>query len=1069
MSSALQSFIRTARYARYLPEKKRRETWSEMVTRVMDMHKVFYAKQLLASPELNAEFNKVTQAMLDKKVLGSQRALQFGGSAVLNKHARMYNCTATYIDRARSFQEVVWLLLCGCGAGVSVQQHHIAKLPNITNPDPSDRKDFIIPDTIEGWANSVGVLLSSYFTSEQPHPEFAGHEVVFDFSEVRPKGSPISNMGGTAPGHQPLKKALGKIRGVIDRCLKSGRRALRPIDAFDIVMHSSDAVIAGGIRRSAVLTMFSLEDDEMMKAKTGNWFVDNPQRGRSNNSVVLMRDQVTREQFNSIIDSTRQMGEPGFIWTDDKEALYNPCVPANTMVMTDEGTKKVGNLVGVPFTALVDGRPYQSKGFFQTGVKQLLKLITDQDHDLRTTANHKIFAMRKADVEKDESNWIEMGDLKVGDYVKLHNHSTRIEENLQFSTGWLLGTSAAHGGPEFCYDEEDNLYRIAVRHMRAFDGHAECKDEQIQSIKFDDLFTQFIGTGNWNLVHIQCKSFQMGFIQGFISHASIIRNVDPRCKSQHTPVMYVQSSETLATKSVRVVLTKFGITSFASPSGFEIHDDIVRVPFNLDSDDGDVLENIKAQANDWVRIKSITLNKTVPVFDCTVDEAHCFDANGIVVHNCVEVGMYAHLASGDEEKKDHGPSGSQGCNLSEINMKAVTNADEFYDACDAAAIVGTLQAGYTEFPYLGEVTEAIFRREALIGVGMTGMMDTPHIAFNPDIQTRGAEIVKATNARIAAMIGINQAARCTVVKPSGSTSCILGTSSGVHPHHSRKYFRRVQANKLEAPLQFYKHINPDAVEESVWSANKTDDVITFLCEASKDAWIKSGVGSAQLLEHVRSTQENWVWSGTNQDLCTLPGLTHNVSNTITVGPDEWDDVAAYIYDNRKYFAGVSLLSASGDKDYQQAPFQAVMDPAEQVAAYGDAQPFASGLIIHALQAFDNNLFNACACLLGMGEKLDMPEMKELDDPEAGSIESMKVTFAKLTWVARAKKFANRYFEDDVKKMTYCLKDVDAWKTWCDLSRTYKPIIWENFREETDTTNPHTLVACSGDSCELTKI
>ena len=281
-----------------------------------------------------------------------------------------------------------------------------------------------------------------------------------------------------------------------------------------------------------------------------------------------------------------------------------------------------------------------------------------------------------------------------------------------------------------------------------------------------------------------------------------------------------------------------------------------------------------------------------------------------------------------------------------------------------------------------------------------------------------------------------------------STSCVLGTASGIHPHHAKRYIRRVQANKLEFPLQKFTEVNPLAVEESVWSSNKTDMVISFLCEVPAGAITKNQMSAIELLEKVKLCQQNWVEYGTNEELCVRPYLRHNVSNTITIKPAEWNDVADYIYKNRKFFAGISLLPASGDKDYPQAPFTTVYTPQEIVKEYGDASVFASGLIVDGLRVFSDNLWRACDIVLYNNQELNEEQ---------------------LDWVRRAIQFADRYFGGDARRMTYCLKDVNNWKKWVDLSREYKEIDWSQVEEDTpdavDVTTT-TAVACNGNQCEV---
>ena len=407
---------------------------------------------------------------------------------------------------------------------------------------------------------------------------------------------------------------------------------------------------------------------------------------------------------------------------------------------------------------------------------------------------------------------------------------------------------------------------------------------------------------------------------------------------------------------------------------------------------------------------------------------------------CAEISLYP--------VDDEGNAGWQFCNLTEINGKKADTEENFYKACRVGAIIGTLQGSYTSFPYVGETTEKITRREALLGVSITGMMDSPDILFDAAIQRNGAKIVKEMNQRIAEIIGINQAARTTCIKPAGSTSCILGTASGIHPHHAKRYFRRVQANRQENPVQHFKKFNKRAVEQSVWDPNGVTEVITFLCEVPVGAKTKNQIDALKLLESVKLTQQNWVRYGTNVNLCARSGMRHNVSNTIHVKEHEWDDVADFIYKNRKDFAGVSLLPYSGDKDYVQAPFCAVPYPNDILREYGPGSFFASGIIEGALMAFGGDLWAASDAVLGTGERL------------------LEVNMVKRAWAQSAIKFAESHFDGDVRKMTYCLKDIYNLKLWEKLSKEYRDVNWTAMTEDGDNVEFTQEAVCSGGSCEL---
>lgn len=321
-------------YSRWNEDAQAYETWEQAVARVMAMHKKKYAH--LLTPALEAEMAKAQKSYEAKSVLGAQRALQFGGEQLLRNEARMYNCASSWADRPEFFQEAMQLLLCGSGVGFSVQKRHVNKLPAIVRRSPKRTKTFQIPDSIEGWADAFGVLLSSFYEDRAPFPQYQGVQVHFDFSLIRPKGAYISG-GFKAPGPEPLRQALALCEDLLARELQQApRTALRPIVVYDFVMFMADAVLSGGVRRSATLCMFDKDDEEMLKAKTGDWWVTNPQRGRSNNSVILVRGELNREEWAGIMKNVKEFGEPGFIFTEDPDFTYNPLTTRAVMAANDE-------------------------------------------------------------------------------------------------------------------------------------------------------------------------------------------------------------------------------------------------------------------------------------------------------------------------------------------------------------------------------------------------------------------------------------------------------------------------------------------------------------------------------------------------------------------------------------------------------------------------------------------------------------------------------------------------------------------------------------------------------------
>lgn len=560
------------KYARYLPKKERRETWKELVTRNKKMHLKKY-------PDLKEEINQAYKYVYAKKVLPSMRSMQFGGKPIEVAPNRIYNCCFLPIDDWRSFSETMFLLLGGTGVGYSVQKHHVEKLPEIQKPNGKRTRRFLIADSIEGWADSVKALMRSYFQG--------GSKLRFDFSDIRPKGSRLLTSGGKAPGPQPLKECLLKIEGILSE--KEDGDQLSTIEVHDIVCHIADAVLAGGIRRAALISLFSADDEEMLAAKTGRWWEQNPQRGRANNSVVLMRHRITKEYFVDLWNRVKASGagEPGFYFTNDKDWGTNPCCE-------------------------IALRPYQF------------------------------------------------------------------------------------------------------------------------------------------------------------------------------------------------------------------------------------------------------------------------------------------------------------CNLCEVNVSDVDTQEEYEARVTAAAFIGTLQAGYTDFHYLRDVWRRNTEKDALIGVSMTGIASGNVLELN---MKKAAQAVKKENKRVASLIGIKPANRTTCVKPAGTTSLTLGTSSGIHAWHNDYYIRRLRVGKNE-PIYTHLLVFHDSLVEDEYFRPHDTAVISVPQQAPEGA-ITRNESSLQLLKRVKRVSDEWVKSG------HVRGQnTHNVSATVSIKDAEWIDVGEWMWENRKSYNGLSVLPHDGDgHTYVQLPFE----------------------------------------------------------------------------------------------------------------------------------------------------
>ena len=562
------------KYAKFLPNKERRETWEDIVHRNMQMHTQKYPA---IADEIN---NTYMNYVMPKKVLPSMRSLQFGGTPISKSPNRVFNCAYLPIEKTNAFQETMFLLLGGTGVGYSVQQRHVDKLPELQGPDYRERR-FLIGDSIEGWADSIKVLVEAYFHGKiRP---------VFDFSDIRHKGAELVTSGGKAPGPDPLRVCLQQLEGVLKNVLHERGRGtkLKSIEVHDLICFIADAVLAGGIRRAALICLFDRTDDDMLNSKAGEWYIDNPQRGRANNSAVLPRGEVSRQEFMDLMVKVEDSGsgEPGVYFTNDPDWGTNPCCE-------------------------IALRPYQF------------------------------------------------------------------------------------------------------------------------------------------------------------------------------------------------------------------------------------------------------------------------------------------------------------CNLTEVNASDIVDQSDLEERSRAAAFIGTLQAGYTNFHYLNPEWKRVTEDDALIGVGMTGIASGT--VLNLDL-VAAATVVKQENVRVAKLIGIKAAARTTTVKPSGTSSLVAGSSSGIHAWHNQHYIRRMRIGKNEALYQHLAEHHPELVEDEVFRPDTTA-VIGVPQRAPSSAIVRTEP-LFSLLDRVSRFNREWVRTGHRNGK-----NSHNVSCTISVKDSEWGDVAKWMWDHREEFNGIAVLPYAGGS-YAQLPFE----------------------------------------------------------------------------------------------------------------------------------------------------
>ena len=899
-------YIFVSKYARTVNGKK--ETWNESVDRVMDMHYRHLTDDMAIKEENEKELDSylkfAERLYRDQVILGAQRALQYGGDSLLKNHSRNFNCTGSYIDRIEFFQELMHLLLCGAGAGYSVQRVHTEKLPKLKGVDEkSDPVNIVIDDSIEGWAFAVGEVVKVHYL-DLP-------SINFDYSLIRPKGSFISG-GFKAPGPEPLKKCIEKLNKVLRKI--KGRKAT-PFELHRMACIIADAVISGGIRRSALLCQFDADDEEMLNCKTGNWFSEYPELARANNSAVILPN-TPKETYDKIFESIKEFGEPGLVFLSHKDVVYNPCCfTGDTMLLTSEGYRKFCEVTSwsvrkdeYPLLLInKDGEKKQGR-VWSNGYKHVIRLTFDSGRMVECTPDHRFM-------------------LQDGSECMASN---------------LIG-----------------------KIVKGFDG------------------------------------------------------TDSKC------------------------------------------------------------------------IEIMDIGNIEEVYDFEIlDEGHWGVVNGLIAHNC-EVGMFPKFRNKDGVHE----SGFSFCNLTEINGSRTKTREQFLDACKGAAILGTIQASYTNFKVLSPVSRKIAERDALIGVGITGMCENPEILFDPQLQEEGARVVKETNRKVADLIGINHAARTTVIKPSGNSSQLLGcTSSGIHKFHFKRFIRNIQAANTEQALQHVKEVNPVMVRPSVYN-KEGESVISFPVELDDNILTSEDSSALDFLKLVKLTKEHWIEVGTNFDhpfykeYPEMKDLRMNVSNTCTVRDEEWEEVREYVWKNRDVFSGISFLPKGGDLIYPQAPYTSVLDEKELAERYGAGAILAGGLIVDGLAVFNDDLWLACDVAMGRNNhhltltdkdisEFILSHLKDgkllvevngvmISDVNAISSHLQSIVDKKVDWVRRFKNFATKYLNGDLSRTEFCLKHVSLFHCWQKLKRM-KHVDWESvaWNEEWVDAGSTVAQACSGGMCEL---
>lgn len=986
-------------------------------------------------------------------------------------------------------------ILHNCGTGYSIQKIHTDELPILKGIDYTKKTSYIIEDSIEGWALSTGMLIEHYYEHKP--------DIEFDYSQIREEGAFVSG-GFKAPGPEPLKVCHHKIKKILEQ--GKGRK-LRPFELHLISCIIADAVISGGIRRSAMICIFDIDDDEMLQCKTSDWFTTHPELCRCNNSVAIYED-TPKEKYDKIFEYIQQYGEPGILFLSDNEMVVNPCCFAgDTLIAVADGRNAVsikelaesGKEFPVYYKTKKDSVKITNAKAFCTGEKDLIEIVLSDKSSFRCTRDHFLrlkngdYVLAEQSLGQTLSKFYSVKSVK---YRTINSCSNGF--NRQYRMIWEFNNGPKPKGFEIDHINDEEGDFLTNLELLSRDEHLKKtakkrkginnprytynqSQEELDRISHNSSINstlennnRYKGLSNIELIEVGKKTLEK---YGKISY-KLCNKVDERF-----PLGFSKNRfDGKFSQFRKYVLNELEYNDLKENRVFI---EKPKIDYSEYTDDVTVIEikelNIKELVYD-IETKTNEHNFAI----ITEGKDNYMYSKGVFVHNC-EAALYPRYTNEDGSVE----YGWSFCNLTEINGKKVKTEEDFYKACRTAAILGTFQAAYTKsLPLLSEATRKIMKRDALLGVGITGMADNPNILFNERIQRKGAHIVIETNKEVANILGINNAARTTVIKPSGNASQLLGCGSGIHAYHFRKYIRNIQANNQEQALKEIAKNNPDLISPSFW--NKAgESVISFPIELDKETMVRTDFSTIDFLHRIYTTEKGWIMEGTNREhpsSILKPKYHHNVSCTVSVKDDEWKEIADWIWEHREGFCGLSFLPETGDLDYPQAPYTSYLDEKELAETYGQGAILSSGLIVDGLQVF-GDIWTACNAAIGRANNLliytddyllsfikkHMKDGKLLVNIDGLYVSDVNAISSYLQhkiglrndWVRRFKKFSKNYFNGDDNKCASCLKHVNIFHQWQKIKKQ-EIVDWENvqWEQELKQAGDQVGTACSGGACEL---